>query len=267
MKFRDAIKLAFDPSAFKAQRELERVRKQPRYTPGWTKLFGHPLEYVDSSSYFFLHEAIFREEVYAFTATNTKPRIIDGGANIGLATIYFKRLFPDARITAFEADPVVAKVLQRNLEAQGMADIDIQQAALWSCDTELSFYAEGADGGRISLSDETTIQIPAVALLQYLDQPVDFLKLDIEGAEFEVLKSCQNKLGMVNRAFIEYHSNADQPQTLPELLALLKEADFRCFISTPSVFSPKPFVEINSYSGFDMVLNIFCTRAENCSMR
>ena len=94
MKIRELAKLVFSPAQLKARRELERVRKQPRYTPGTTTLFGRLLEYVDSSSYFFLHEEIFTEEIYAFNSANSRPRIIDGGANIGLSVIYFKRRFP-----------------------------------------------------------------------------------------------------------------------------------------------------------------------------
>jgi hypothetical protein len=64
----------------------------------------------------------------------------------------------------------------------------------------------------------------------------------------------------VDKAFIEYHSKAGESQQLPELLALLKNAGFRCFVSAPSVFSPKPLQEIKSYAGFDMVVNIYCVR-------
>lgn len=260
MKFRDAVRLLLSPARLKARRELDRVRKQPRYTPGRTTLFGRPIEYVDSSSYFFLHEEIFEQEVYAFKATRANPRIIDGGANIGLSVIYFKRHFPAARVVAFEADPAVGEVLKRNLTAQEIEDVEVRNEALWTCDTELSFQREGADGGRIGLPSESTLRVPAVALSRYLDEPVDFLKLDIESAEYEVLQSCRDRLGVVDKAFIEYHSKAGEPQQLSELLSLLKEAGFRCFVSAPSVFSPRPLQEIRSYAGFDMVLNIFCVR-------
>ena len=261
MKFREAVNLMLSPSSFRARRELDRVRKQPRYTRGMTTLFGRPLEYVDSSSYFFLHEEIFNEEVYAFNTTNSQPRIIDGGANIGLSVLYFKRCFPTAQIIAFEADPSVADVLRRNLAAQGLGDVVVRAEALWTHETELSFRSEGADGGQVTSSTGAGIcRVPAVPLGPFLHFPVDFLKLDIEGAEFEVLRSCQAQLGMVDKAFIEYHSKADQPQSLSELLLLLREAGFRCFVSAPSVFSPKPLLEIKTYNGFDMVLNIFCLR-------
>lgn len=260
MKFRDAAKLVLSPRALHARRELERVRKQPRRTPGKTTLFGHALEYVDSSSYFFLHEEIFKEEIYDFQTTSARPRIIDGGANIGLSVIYFKRRYPGARITAFEADPDVAAVLRRNVDSRGLQDVDIRAEALWTSDTELTFLSDGADGGRVVSKSQGAIRIPAAALSPFLDEPVDFLKLDIEGAEFEVLQSCRGRLGNVEKAFIEYHSRAGEPQQLPDLLGLLRAEGFRCFITAPSVFSPNPFREIGSYAGFDMVLNIFAVR-------
>lgn len=263
MKFRDAVKLLFSPRALMARHELERVRKLPRYTPGRTMFLGRPLEYLDSSSYYFLHEEIFKEEVYDFHASNSSPRIIDGGSNIGLSVIYFKKKFPAARISAFEADPKIAGVLKRNLLSQGITDVDVRAEALWSCDTELFFESEGSDGGKLVESRECSIRVPAVGISSLLCETIDFLKLDIEGAEIEVLQSCRDSLKNVHLAFIEYHSIANETQKLPELLHLLREAGFRCFITAPSVFSRKPFLKTDTYGGYDMVLNIHCIRPGN----
>jgi FkbM family methyltransferase len=260
MKFRDAIKLAFSPSKLLAKWELERVRKLPRYTPGQTRLFGKPLRYADSSSYYFMHEEIFTQKVYEFASSNPAPRIIDGGANIGLATIYFKKCFPRARVTAFEADHSIATILRANMAAQCISDIEVLEAAIWKERCEVSFTAEGADSGMIDLQNSTSRKVPALPLSQFLDEPIDFLKLDIEGAEFEVLSSCRSKLGSVQKAFIEYHSKAGKSQELPELLGLLKEAGFRCFLTSPSIFNPRPLLDYTSYNGLDMVLNIWCSR-------
>ena len=260
MKLRDLIRLALTPSDLMARSELERFRKQPRYTEGSTRLFGKPLRYIDSSSYYFLHEEIFQEEVYRFSTKRANPRIIDGGANIGLSVIYFKKNFPNSRITAFEADPKIALVCKENLSSHGIHDVEVHSKALWSKEAELSFHQEGADGGKLATSGENHTKIPAVPLAQYIDEPVDFLKLDIEGAEWEVLNSCRKELHSVDKLFVEYHSCANQPQILPELLELLRSSGFRVFITSPSTFSPAPLIEIKSYGGFDMVLNIFATR-------
>jgi FkbM family methyltransferase len=243
-----------------ARLELERVRKQPRYTEGTTRLFGKPLRYIDSSSYYFLHEEIFKEEVYRFSTKKANPRIIDGGANIGLSVIYFKKHFPKSRITAFEADPKIALVCKENLISHGIQDVEVHSKALWFKEAELSFHQEGADGGKVVSSDENHTKIPAVPLAQYIDEPVDFLKLDIEGAEWEVLNSCRKELHSVDKLFVEYHSFSNQTQILPELLELLRSSGFRVFITSPSIFSTEPLIEIKKYGGFDMVLNIFGTR-------
>jgi FkbM family methyltransferase len=261
MKPRDLIRLALTPSNLMDRLELERVRKQPRYTEGTTRLFGNPLKYIDSSSYYFLHEEIFQKEVYRFSTKRANPRIIDGGANIGLSVIYFKKNFPNSRITAFEADPKIALVCKENLISHGIQDVEVHSKALWSHEDELSFEREGADGGKLRRSVEKSIKVPAVPLAAYLNEPVDFLKLDVEGAEWEILNSCSEELKSVDKLFVEYHSSANQPQILPELLELLRSTGFRIFITSPSIFSPRPFLEIRSYGGFDMVLNIYCTRA------
>lgn len=260
MKFRDFTKLLWNPREILRRMELERVRKMPRYTPGQTSLFGRPLEYLDSSSFYFLNEEIFEKEVYAFNPRRSNPRIIDGGANIGLSSIYFARKYPAAVITAFEPDPTVAATLKKNLKLQNITNVEARLEALWSCDAELAFDVEGADGGRIAEASPKSIQVQAVNMGNLLNEPVDFLKLDVEGSELEILKSCRGKLRMVEKAFIEYHSRSDMPQELNYLLTILSESGFRYYIAAPSVFSPEPFKKIKTYNGIDMVLNIFCVR-------
>src|SRR5688572_8635835 len=86
-------------------RATERIRKLPRYTPFTTELLGAPVRCVDGASFVASYSEIFKRGIYRFETPSESPQIIDCGANIGLSVIYFKRLFPAARITAFEADP------------------------------------------------------------------------------------------------------------------------------------------------------------------
>src|ERR1700741_4710485 len=64
----------------------------------------------------------------------------------------------------------------------------------------------------------------------WLNEPIDLLKLDIEGAEFDVLKDCDDRLSIVKCLFVEYHSFASQRQRLPELFAMLRDAGFRVHV-------------------------------------
>ena len=87
---------------------------------------------------------------------------------------------------------------------------------------------------------------------------VDFLKMDIEGSESDVI--CHsNKLKKVNEMFIEYHSFVDCDQRLGDLLSCLTENGFRYYIHT-QYCCKKPFMQVESQLGMDLQLNIFAKR-------
>src|SRR5207245_9000897 len=152
---------------------------------------GRPFEINDATSFLPAYRAIHQRGIYAFAAPQlTSPRILDCGAHLGLATIYWKTLFPSAEITAFEPDPEAFGMLQRNCKIFKLENVDLINAAVWTKDGRSDFWAEGGDSGRLTqiahVSSAVRIeQVPTVRLLHHLDRQVDLLKLDIEGAEVE----------------------------------------------------------------------------------
>ena len=84
---------------------------------------------------------------------------------------------------------MIAGVLQRNSDTYELAGVQIVAKALWKCETEIAFEREGALSGRIRETGKNTPVIPVSTcrLADFLNEPVDLLKLDIEGAETEVL--------------------------------------------------------------------------------
>ena len=263
----------FTPPAFKrwyrwlmrpayryTEREFKRLSLLPRYQPTSTRLLGEPLDVVDAASFLFMYGEIFKQQIYSFEAGSQSPLIIDGGANIGLSTIYFKQLYPQCRVIAFEPDADVFPVLANNIRRRGYRDVELRQRALWSSETALSFMAEGADGGRIAQSgDPRNIVVQTVRLRDHLDRPVDLLKLDIEGAETEVIADCADLLHNVRHLFVEYHSFEAKPQTLRQLVDCLADAGFRLHFQSINA-SPQPFLRRNLCLGMDMQLNIFAFR-------
>jgi hypothetical protein len=127
----------------------------------------------------------------------------------------------------------------------------------------LDFDVDGKDGGHFSqFPAEHKIdsqEVPVVRLVPYLDGRIDMLKLDIEGAEVEVLLDASDHLDKVHHLFVEYHSYPKREQQLSELLEVLQEADFRYHLK-PGVFSPRPFMEMSTYNGKDNNINIFAYR-------
>lgn len=241
--------------------ELTRLKALPRYQRVATNLLGKPLEIVDALSFRNMYREIFEDQIYRFQTDKQNPYIVDGGANIGLCVLYFKKIYPNSQIVAFEADDEIFSVLQQNIETSGYQDIKLICRALWSSETKLSFMSEGSYAGRIAQdTDPRNKIVETVRLRNYLDREVDFLKLDIEGAETEVLVDCANLLGNVENVFVEYHSFAEKAQTLHVITGILADAGFRVHIQ-PESASPQPFMRRELRSGMDLQLNIFAFRS------
>lgn len=216
-----------------------------------------------TSPFWFLHsvDEIFVEEVYRFTTNNPRPLIIDCGSNIGLSILYFKQLFKNAEVVAFEADPAIFKILESNLEAYNIDNIRLINAAVWKEDTSLSFESEGSVGGKIGAgaTNKNRVQVPAKRLRNYLSGKVDFLKIDIEGAEYEVLKDCKDLLLNVENLFIEYHVLPNETQRLHEILEWVHAAGLRYYIREAWGNMKYPFTKTCDFY-YQLQLNIFCYR-------
>jgi FkbM family methyltransferase len=218
---------------------------------------GFEIEIHDASSFLNQWDEIFVHEIYAFQAATTKPVIVDCGANMGLGVLYFKKRFPQATVIAFEADQAIAQVVQKNVQQNKLTNVTVYAAAAWTAAGTISFDADGAQGGQ---AGQGTIQIPAMRLrdelLKY--ERIDFLKMDIEGAEHAVLHDCQDALERVDHLFVEYHSRTDQPQQLHELLRLLTQHQFRYTLR--GGITQSPLLDTTVENGFDMMIDIFAKR-------
>ena len=244
-------------------REIERLESLPRYTPCMTSLLGAPFEAADPAVFIGMYREIFLQRIYEFRAMRRDPLIVDGGANVGLAIAFWQRLFPECRVLAFEPDPTIYSVLKRNVERSEFANVTLEEKALWSSSTSLEFLSEGSNASRLAQSDDrATTRVQTVRLRDYLNQEIDFLKLDVEGAETEILKDCADRLERVRNLFVEYHSFESQPQVLHSLLTILANAGFRIHVH-PIFTSSQPFIERPTSLGMDMQLNIFAFRTSS----
>ncbi len=136
----------------------------------------------------------FGDRVYALPQ-HVRPRtILDLGANIGASVLWFHRRFPDAEIHAVEPDRRSLEKLRRNVE--GLPGVTVHHAALAGEDGERTFYeaergwssslvADAAPGGRAARVP--VLSLPALVSEHIRSDRVDLVKLDVEGAEWEVL--------------------------------------------------------------------------------
>ena len=217
--------------------------RTPRFTPGEIGLNGYRIAYADLLTLCPQWHDIFVLQSLRFQAKGVKPRILDCGANVGLASLYFKRLYPEARITAFESDPEIAAMCGRNLRENGAADVEVQAVAVWVQEGTVRFRQEGADSGAIdgvsTVIDAGIVEVPARRLRDVIARErVDLLKLDIEGAEHAVLPDCADALAQVDAMLIDVHEFDPRRRGLPALLTLLTRAGYEYAIDN---FVPLPW--------------------------
>ena len=159
---------------------------------------------------------------------------------------------------------LILKLLSRyrvNIENQNVNKSIIQLVKDFKPDVIHVFGTEGADGGHISSIGNNEKEIRSVRLHDVInnEEIVDFLKIDIEGAEIEVLKDCSNVLHKVKNIFVEFHSFYNGPQELNVLLDILSKNGFRYYVQNEQI-RQHPFVNKRTTSIMDMQLNIFAYR-------
>lgn len=243
--------------------ELERILQLPQDASGYTTIFGTPFRFHHAASFAVTYRELFQDELYKFNpAISENGIILDCGANMGLSVLYFSLNYPNHQIVAFEPDESVFEILQENVRNFNLLNVTLHQKAVWKEESELTFHSDGGMGGSIdhiyNTTDQIITKVHAVPLADWLTDKVDFLKIDIEGSEYEVLKSCQKLLGNASHIFFEYHNDINKPQTIHLLLAMIEKAGFRYHLKE-SATRIRPFVDDTLIcERFDMAITVFC---------
>jgi len=111
-----------------------------------------------------------------------------------------------------------------------------------------------------NVSAKHTVQVRAIRLKDFLDRPISFLKIDIEGAEYQVIKDISDHLHFVNNLFLEYHGSFNQNDELNEIFSLIVENGF--FLLYQRSLLQYMIILLNvlrkKHVDYDVQLNIFC---------
>ncbi len=228
-----------------------------RYSSLFISFSGFKINVPDALSFIWQYKEIFVDQSYKFKTEKSNPIIIDCGSNIGLSALYYKLEYPNALIHCIEADPQIAEILSENLTNNNCTATIIPKAA-WIHNDGVTFSSEGSDSGSVGSGN---VKIDSLDLAEFLKsfEQVDFLKMDIEGAENTVIPHCANELKKVKTLFLEYHSNYNENQKLDELLSVIKEAGFHYYIKTENK-RKSPFVNLHKERMYDLQLNIYAYR-------
>lgn len=217
------------------------------------------LKIADNWSFLWQFHDLFFRKAYSFQSKKKNPVIIDCGANIGLSCLFFKQYYPGCRLIAFEPDNTIYSYLIKNTDH--LKGIEVHNKAVWTHSNGVNFESATSDTGRINSKSGTKVE--SVRLKEVINslESVDLLKLDIEGAEFEVLADCSKALGNVQNLFVEVHTFSTADQQISGLLKILEEAGFRYFIENENE-QEQPLNGNWKVSnvGMDVQLNVFATR-------
>ncbi|MBN1568286.1 MAG: FkbM family methyltransferase [Acidobacteria bacterium] len=209
---------------------------------GGVKILDYSVRGYLFSTIRFLYNEIFIDQPYYFPSDTPQPFIIDCGSHIGMSILYFKTLYPDAHVVGFEPAPGTFQLLSENIRQNGLKNVVLYKKAVGNREGKATFY--GDDSVTSSLFEGRNpggaYEVDIVKLSDYMDRPVNFLKLDVEGAESLVFEDlvAASKMRMIQYMTIEYHhhteKNVDQ---LSGFLKMLEDNNFGYQLQT----SPDPF--------------------------
>jgi FkbM family methyltransferase len=137
-------------------------------------------------------------------------RVWDLGANIGTTMLDFMALWPGAEVVGVELDPGNADVCRRNL--RGWPRGSLIEGAVWCEDGEVAWEVPDGQGelsGRVGGGGRTARAVSLDSLMAAVPagERVDYVKMDIEGAEREVLRRNTAWAARVRCLKVEVHGD------------------------------------------------------------
>jgi len=219
---------------------------------------------LDPLSFVWQFYEIYYEQGYLFPADKESLVIYDCGSNIGLSLLFFSEKYPNARIVAYEPSPIVFDVLEENIRNNipNPRRIHLHPQAVWiASETRPIYQGTGSDAGNFDQFGPEVAVVDTVDLRTVLEKEdyVDFLKMDIEGAENKVIPHLLPVLHKIGALFIEYHSRPESPQDLSLILKTLEDSGFRYYLKTINR-NPRPYFNHLKGRDMDFQTNVYAFR-------
>jgi len=198
--------------------------------------------------------------------------VIDVGSNIGYYTLLFaSKIGPQGHVFSFEPAPENSKILKSNVALNNFQNVTVEEFAVSNKSGKVDLYLadEGIGQHRIHESrfGKSSISVKMISIDEYLSeksQKIDFVKIDVEGAEYDVLKGMENILN-VNPSIellLEFNpinliEHGSDPK---EFLDFLKQKNFKLFQINKITNQFEIITLIDELLSLDHSENIFCTR-------
>jgi FkbM family methyltransferase len=150
-------------------------------------------------------------------------RIVDVGANVGYTTLYWSRLFPGARFKAFEPHPLILPTLKANLALNRLSErVLVFPAAAGTKNSVVKLTDAGVGSTVTQMPTGRSFEVPMVDFFEALaNEPIDLLKLDCEGAEYDLVSDPRFADLRAKAMVFEWHATAERPHAKREIFKML----------------------------------------------
>lgn len=248
--------------------QLKYIKHLPKHKEVKISFLGKPFFVKNPREFIDVVREIFIDKQYLQQLPDNAV-VLDCGAHIGLSVLYIKSICPGAQITAFEPDKYNFQLLSKNVEAQRLGDVVLENKAIWKEVTTLQFEGgvdmgshlmEGNGDAQFESSEAFSVKTARLRDVMASHPKIDFLKMDIEGAEYDVLKDIEDQLYRVDNFFLEYHGSFAEGYRLNEMLAIVTKSGFSYYIAEAGKVYPTPFYRKAPKPVYDVQLNIYCFR-------
>jgi len=164
--------------------------------------------------------------------------VIDAGAFHGYFAVYAAKIVGDSgKGVCFEPDKKSFRILSKNIQLNKLKNVILINKGLWSKNTTISFKSAG-ERSTIDFTNKSSEKIEVTRLDDELKKigikKIDFIKMDIEGAETEALLGAKKTLAEndVNLAIASYHL-INGKKTARKVEEILRELDYFAFTNYP----------------------------------
>ncbi len=164
--------------------------------------------------------------------------VIDVGGHIGLFTLYASQFCKNGSIFTFEPVTENFELLSENITSNNLQNIKYFNSAVSNSNSPVKLYLNKDAAGHSMFSKSSqSITVNSISLKQIFDDNhvshCDFLKLDCEGSEYEIIKNLPLEyFQKINKMIIEYHMADTHPELLDELMEILKSQNYKLEIKT-----------------------------------
>lgn len=226
-------------------------------------IHGKKIWFNDRKSLFYQYYEIYCKKYYDLPKKYDSDYVIlDCGANIGLSAIRMHENQPNVKIICYEPDKTVFEKLKHNTSSVPPEKMELKNTGVFTHTGNVQFIADGKDGGRVSEGKSVGAEEIAVVDLKEEIQkslPIALLKMDVEGAEHNVLPHISTELSKIDNFFLEFHQIKGTKNNLSSLIIPFEDAGFNYVIDVPKNYhNPFNFKGLNDM--FDSQFNVFFGR-------